>query len=76
MVAPAGFMPIESMQTCIETLDSWGYNVQLGTTTHSDSPNYFSGTDEQRHGGYQQMLDDSNIKAILCARGGYGLAHH
>lgn len=72
IVAPAGFMPIEKMQTCIETLDSWGYNVQLGATTHSSSQNYFSGTDEERLNDLQQMLDDRNIKAILCARGGYG----
>lgn len=72
IVAPAGFMPIEKMQTCIETLDSWGYNVQLGETTHSSSQNYFSGTDEGRLNDLQQMLDDRNIKTILCARGGYG----
>jgi muramoyltetrapeptide carboxypeptidase len=72
IVAPAGFMPIEKMQTCIDTLDSWGYNVQLGETTHSDSQNYFSGSDDERLNDLQQMLDDSNIKAILCARGGYG----
>jgi len=72
IVAPAGFMPIEKMQTCIETLDSWGYNVQLGETTHSSSQNYFSGTDEERLNDLQQMLDDRDIKAILCARGGYG----
>jgi muramoyltetrapeptide carboxypeptidase len=72
IVAPAGYMPIEKMQTCIETLDSWGYTVQLGTTTHSNSQNYFSGTDEERLNDLQQMLDDRNIKAILCARGGYG----
>ena len=72
IVAPAGFMPVEKMQTCIETLDSWGYNVQMGATTHSDSQNYFSGTDEERLNDLQQMLDDRNIKAILCARGGYG----
>jgi muramoyltetrapeptide carboxypeptidase len=72
IVAPAGFMPIEKMQTCIETLDSWGYNVQMGATTHSDSQNYFSGTDEERLNDLQQMLDDRNIKAVLCARGGYG----
>jgi len=74
IVAPAGFMPIEKMQTCIETFDSWGYNVQLGTTTHSNSQNYFSGTDEERLNDLQQMLDDRNIKAILCARGGYGMS--
>ena len=72
IVAPAGFMPIEKMQTCIETLDSWGYNIRLGETTHSNSQNYFSAPDEQRLNDLQQMLDDRNVKAVLCARGGYG----
>ncbi len=72
IVAPAGFMPIEKMQTCIETLDSWGYNVQLGETTHSSSQNYFSGTDEERLNDLQQMLDDDSVKAIMLGRGGYG----
>ena len=40
IVAPAGFMPVEKMQACIETLDSWGYTPELGSTTHSDSLNY------------------------------------
>ena len=74
IVAPAGFMPIEKMQSCIETLDSWGYTVQLGETTHSNSENYFSGTDEERLNDLQQMLDDPKINAVLCARGGYGVS--
>jgi muramoyltetrapeptide carboxypeptidase len=45
----------------------------LGATTHSNSQNYFSGTDEERLNDLQHMLDDRNIKAILCARGGYGV---
>jgi muramoyltetrapeptide carboxypeptidase len=72
IVAPASFMPVEKMQTCVDTLDSWGYTVQLGETTHSNSQNYFSGTDDERLNDFQQMLDDKSIKAILCARGGYG----
>jgi muramoyltetrapeptide carboxypeptidase len=67
-------MPVEKMQTCIETLDSWGYNVELGATTHSNSQNYFSGTDKERLTDLQQMLDNKKIKAILCARGGYGIS--
>jgi muramoyltetrapeptide carboxypeptidase len=74
IVAPAGFMPVEKMQTCIETLDSWGYTVQLGSTTHSTSSNYFSGSDDDRLNDLQQMLDDTNVKAVLCARGGYGVS--
>ncbi|MEI6946199.1 LD-carboxypeptidase [Paraflavisolibacter sp. H34] len=74
IVAPAGFMPFENMQTCIETLVSWGYNVRPGATANSSSANYFSGTDEERAADLQQMLDDKEIKAILCARGGYGVS--
>jgi muramoyltetrapeptide carboxypeptidase len=72
IVAPAGFMPIEKMQSCIETLDSWGYTIRLGATTHSSSSNYFSGSDDERLADLQEALDDPSVKAILCARGGYG----
>lgn len=74
IVAPAGFMPIEKMQTCIETLDAWGYNVLMGSTTHSSSTNYFAASDEERLQDFQQMLDNPDVKAILCARGGYGVS--
>jgi len=72
IIAPAGFMPFEKMQTCLETLESWGYSVVLGSTTQSTSENYFSGTDAERLQDLQQMLDADNLQAILCARGGYG----
>ncbi|MDQ6608779.1 MAG: LD-carboxypeptidase [Bacteroidota bacterium] len=74
IVAPSGFMPVEKMQACIEALDDWGYTVEMGSTTHSESFNYFSATDEERLQDLQRMMDDKNIKAILCARGGYGLS--
>ena len=73
LVCPAGYMPLEKAQACIETLREWGYLVRVGKTLGSDSPNYFSGTDEERLADLQQMLDDTSVKAILCGRGGYGL---
>lgn len=72
LVAPAGFMAVEKMERCIETLDSWGYTVEMGATTHSSSDNYFSASDAERCADLQRMLDDPGIKAILCVRGGYG----
>lgn len=74
IVVPAGFMPFDKMQTCIQTLHHWGYQVHGGATTHSASNNYFSGSDEERLNDLQRMLDDKNIRAILCARGGYGVS--
>jgi muramoyltetrapeptide carboxypeptidase len=67
-------MPLEKMETCINTLEDWGYEVRLGSTTHSASTNYFSGTDEERLNDLQDMMDDRKVHAILCARGGYGMS--
>ena len=74
IVAPAGFMPSEKMQTCIDILEDWGYRVKMGATTNSNSDNYFSGTDEERLRDLQSLLDDPEVNAILCARGGYGVS--
>ncbi len=74
IVCPAGYMARERAQTCIDTLQSWGYQVKTGSTLGSDSTNYFSGTDDERLRDLQQIIDDDSVKAILCARGGYGVS--
>jgi muramoyltetrapeptide carboxypeptidase len=74
LVCPSGFMAIEKAQTCINVLQQWGYKVKVGTTVGSHSQNYFSGTDEERLINFQQILDDDEVHAVLCARGGYGLS--
>jgi muramoyltetrapeptide carboxypeptidase len=72
IVCPAGFMTAEKAATCIQVLQDWGYKVKVGTTVGSKSANYFSGTDDERLLDLQSMLDDENVHAILCGRGGYG----
>lgn len=73
IVCPAGFMPAERVAECQRVLtEEWGYQVRMGKTVGGGSANYFSGTDEERLNDLQQMLDDPGVKAILCARGGYG----
>jgi muramoyltetrapeptide carboxypeptidase len=74
IVCPAGYMPRDKAQTCIDTLQTWGYRVRIGATLGNASDNYFSGTDDQRLADFQQMLDAPEVKAILCGRGGYGLS--
>ncbi len=73
ITCPAGYMATEKAQTCINTLQRWGFEVMVGKTLGSKSKNYFSGTDEERCNEMQAMLDDENIHAILCGRGGYGI---
>jgi muramoyltetrapeptide carboxypeptidase len=74
ITCPAGYMPREKAQTCIETIQQWGFEVMVGKTLGSKSKNYFSGNDETRLNELQAMLDDEGIKAILCGRGGYGIS--
>lgn len=74
IVCPAGYMPVEKAQTCIQTLQQWGYKVKIGKTLGGESLNYFSGTDEERLNDLQEMLDDKNVQAVLCGRGGYGVS--
>jgi muramoyltetrapeptide carboxypeptidase len=64
-------MSAEKYQTCIQTLYEWEFQVVVGKTPGHQF-NYFSGTDKERLDDLQQMMDDPKIKAILCARGGYG----
>lgn len=73
LVCPAGFMPVEKISECIRVLnEDWGFTTKVGATIGRQY-HYFSGTDEERLEDFQQMLDDENVKAILCARGGYGI---
>ena len=73
ITCPAGYMAKEKAQSCISTLQSWGFQVMVGKTLGSKSKNYFSGSDEERLDELQAMLDDDSINAILFGRGGYGV---
>ena len=64
------FFP-EDAKPAIELLESWGLKAKLGKTIGLDSCQ-LGGTDAERIADFQEMMDDDNIKAIWCARGGYG----
>jgi muramoyltetrapeptide carboxypeptidase len=71
ITCPAGFSLLETIQPSIDLIQSWGFKVQLGTTI-GKMDHTFGGTDAERVADFQQMMDDPNINAILCATGGYG----
>ena len=65
---------MEKVSECIRVLnENWGFTTKVGNSIGRQY-HYFSGTDEERLEDLQQMLDDDSVKAILCARGGYGLS--
>jgi len=71
IVAPARKVIPSEMETAINTFRSWGLQVITGTHLFG-AYNQYSGTDEERASDFQMMLDDKEIRAIVCARGGYG----
>ena len=71
IVAPARKISPEELAPAIAVLEGWGLKVKLGKNIYK-SENQFSGTDEQRRSDFQDMLDDTKVKAIISARGGYG----
>ncbi len=71
ITSPAGPVTPEEILPAVSVLESWGYTIKSGNTIGKKDFN-FGGTDEERLADLQQMLDDPSIKAIMCARGGYG----
>lgn len=61
----------DNLKPAIDLAHSWGLEVVIGSTIGLDN-NQLAGTDEQRTADFQQQLDNPNIKAIWCVKGGYG----
>jgi muramoyltetrapeptide carboxypeptidase len=73
IVCPSGTLSAKKAGTCVSTLEAWGYKVKVGKTLGTQH-HYFSATDEARAADMQEMLDDKNVQAVLCGRGGYGMS--
>jgi muramoyltetrapeptide carboxypeptidase len=71
IVAPARSITFDEVHPSIRLFQNWGLEVVLGTYIFG-TQNQYAGTDSQRQADFQQMLDDPSIRAIICARGGYG----
>lgn len=70
IVCPANKLK-KSIASAIAQLEDWGLQVIQGNSIHADYFQ-FAGDDELRAADLQTFLDDTDIKAILAARGGYG----
>jgi muramoyltetrapeptide carboxypeptidase len=71
ITCPAGYISLEDIQPSIKLIESWGFKVRPGSTVGKRDFS-FGGTDPERIADLQEMIDDPSIKAIMCARGGYG----
>lgn len=71
ITSPAGYISLEAIGPALAQLRDWGFNVEIGTSI-GKREGTFGGSDYERYRDFQYMMDNPNIKAIMCARGGYG----
>jgi muramoyltetrapeptide carboxypeptidase len=71
IVAPAGKISKDAIRPALNRFHEWGLEIELGKNIFN-TYNQFSGTDDERTADLQRMLDDTSIKLIVNARGGYG----
>tara|TARA_B110000459_G_C16620567_1_gene501379 strand:+ start:3871 stop:4767 length:897 start_codon:yes stop_codon:yes gene_type:complete len=61
----------KEIEPAVKVLESWGLVVVCGANLFNEAAQ-FSGSTIQRTLDLQNALDDKSVKAIICARGGYG----
>jgi len=71
ILAPAKSIEKTRVDAAVKTLKAMGFSVRVSKYCLG-SYNYFSGTISERLSDFQNAIDDDEVKAILCARGGYG----
>jgi muramoyltetrapeptide carboxypeptidase len=71
VVAPAGVVDETRLQIGVEAVRGLGVEVRLGASVRARA-GYLAGDDDTRLGDLGTMLADPGVKAVFCARGGFG----
>jgi len=71
VIAPAGAVDGDRLSAGVAVLERWGLSVQVGNAVLKRQA-YLAGSDEDRLADLVRMIDDPRVRAIFCARGGYG----
>ncbi|GAA1938412.1 LD-carboxypeptidase [Amycolatopsis minnesotensis] len=74
IVAPAGPVPPDLLDSAIGVLEGWGLTVRTGPCVRGRHPGfgYLSGTDEDRAAEFTAAWTDPAVSVVFAARGGYG----
>jgi len=71
LVAPAKAIAADLVLEAKDFFELHGFRVEIGEFAMGHH-HYFSGTDSERTIDFQQAIDNPDVKAIVCVRGGYG----
>lgn len=59
------------VEASVRLLESWGLRVAVPEGLF-EADNQMAGSDARRAERFQKLVDDREVRAIICARGGYG----
>ncbi len=75
LISPSYFTPMENVEKTADVLRSWGLVPVIGPNVGKTFMGKYAGTIEERLSDIRWALNDDEIKAIICNRGGYGSMH-
>ena len=75
LLSPAYYTDMENVYKTAELLQTWGLEPVIGPNVGKTYAEKYAGTVEQRLSDIKWALDNPDIKAIICNRGGYGVIH-
>ncbi len=72
IISPAYNSPMEEIEKAAKTIEEWGFKPVIGPNSGKKHAGQYAGTVEERISDLRWALEDPEIKAIICSRGGYG----
>ncbi len=72
LISPSYSTPMENVTKTADVLRSWGLEPVIGPNVGKVVDSKYAGTVAERVSDIRWALNDPDIKAILCNRGGYG----
>jgi muramoyltetrapeptide carboxypeptidase len=71
LITPGSFIPDAALEKAVKNLETLGFRTALAPNIRAKM-GYVAGTDQQRLDDLHGMFANPEIKAVWCARGGYG----
>ena len=72
LISPSYSTPMENVEKAADVLRSWGLEPVIGANVGKTYAGKYAGTIEERVADLRWAINDPDIKAIICNRGGYG----
>lgn len=71
IVSPARWMEEEELYKTAAIFEQMGFRVKI-SPQNLQRNHQFAGSDKERCRAIEEMFEDNEVRAIVCARGGYG----